>query len=279
MLLIRRIATAVAAALLMFIGVAAAAAPSSAHSAAADRSAAGVAAYGSSGNSDRAGTLGTCTGNWCGEVNNHSGRPVIIGGGNQDEEHGWCWEDNAPRYGYLFDCINSMALAAGTESGDGEHFEDTDSFRVDAGCVMEYFVRGALLYDDRRGKLHSKWIKLTDFDTADIISYKCGEPSPKYSVDTFGTADGYQDGYCPNRVGARCNKDGELYAGTNYVFCKVWGEEVRSGDAYNHWWLLTDLDYVDDGRDGRAFVSALHLSRWGNDEAKDNSGREIPGCQ
>ncbi|MFJ3339128.1 C40 family peptidase [Streptomyces sp. NPDC086766] len=87
-----------------------------------------------------------------------------------------------------------------------------------------------------------------------------GTGGTKYWVDTFANA--------PARDGA-----GTLYAGTNYVFCKEWGSQVGSGSTYNHWWLFTDLD-----TGGQGWVSAYYLSRWGNDEAKDNSGNTIPNC-
>ncbi|GGU92843.1 hypothetical protein GCM10010275_32570 [Streptomyces litmocidini] len=95
----------------------------------------------------------------------------------------------------------------------------------------------------------------------------------KYWVDTFADATGY----------AQANTNdpqGVLDAGTNYVYCKVWGAEVRDGSGnYNHWWLRTDLDIVYAGKNGRgAYVSAYYLSRWGNDEARDNDGAVIPNC-
>lgn len=98
----------------------------------------------------------------------------------------------------------------------------------------------------------------------------CG--SGRYWADTFATAVGYRD--------AQMNDaQGELFAGTNYVFCKVWGREVSADGQYNHWWLKTDLDKVYPGKNGSgAFVSAFYLSRWGNDEAKDNNGAVIPDC-
>jgi Peptidase family M23 len=66
---------------------------------------------------------------------------------------------------------------------------------------------------------------------------------------------------------------GTLKSGRNYVFGKVRGPEVRVGASYNHWWLKTDPD-VGTGH----WVSAYYLSRWGNDEAKDNAGNVIPDC-
>lgn len=97
-------------------------------------------------------------------------------------------------------------------------------------------------------------------------SANCGSGSGKYWVDTFANAPGY------NTPGG--TQTGTLYKGTNYVFCKVWGPEVRVGTQYNHWWLKTDLDVGP----ANQWVSAYYLSRWGNDEAKDNSGRVIPNC-
>ena len=71
---------------------------------------------------------------------------------------------------------------------------------------------------------------------------------------------------------------GQLLAQTNYVFCKAFGDEMRVGADFNHWWLLTDLDVRVPGFSGRAWVSAYYLTRWGNDVAKDNNGRDIPNC-
>ncbi|MEU6943458.1 M23 family peptidase, partial [Streptomyces rubiginosohelvolus] len=79
----------------------------------------------------------------------------------------------------------------------------------------------------------------------------------------------------PNTADAQ----GILNAGTNYVYCKVWGARVGTATQFNHWWLRTDLDSVYPGKNGRnAYVSAYYLSRWGNDEARDNNGTVIPNC-
>jgi hypothetical protein len=54
---------------------------------------------------------------------------------------------------------------------------------------------------------------------------------------------------------------------------------IGTGSQFNHWWMRTDLDRVYPGKSGAgAYVSAYYLSRWGNDQAKDNSGRDIPNC-
>ncbi|MFI0356165.1 hypothetical protein [Actinomadura sp. 9N407] len=96
----------------------------------------------------------------------------------------------------------------------------------------------------------------------------------KFYVDTFTAAEGYAQ---PGTAGGAV---GRLAKGTHYVFCKQQGQRMQreGGKAYNHWWLLTNLDEVYAGGAPKAYVPALYLSRWGNDEAKDNSGRDIPDC-
>ncbi|MFF3394764.1 N-acetylmuramoyl-L-alanine amidase [Streptomyces sp. NPDC002669] len=94
------------------------------------------------------------------------------------------------------------------------------------------------------------------------------QPGNRYWVDTFANASGYAS---PTSTTAT----GTLNAGTNYVFCKVWGREIRgSSGGYNHWWLRTDLDVGPADQ----YVSAYYLSRWGNDQARDNNGTVIPDC-
>lgn len=106
-----------------------------------------------------------------------------------------------------------------------------------------------------------------------------GRPAPaKYYVDTFATAAGFLSPNCMSEDGLRCRPQGQLYAATNYVFCKKLGHTVSSGSQHNRWWLLTDLDTIYPGRSGRAYVSAFYLRNWGNDVAKDNAGRVIPNC-
>ncbi|MFC6081275.1 hypothetical protein [Sphaerisporangium aureirubrum] len=101
-----------------------------------------------------------------------------------------------------------------------------------------------------------------------------GDPGTggKFWVDTFANATGYRE---PNSG----DPQGTLDKGTNYVYCRVWGAEVRHGGEFNHWWLRTDLDHTNPGKNGRgAYVSAYYLGKWGNDEAKDNAGRDLPNC-
>lgn len=101
-----------------------------------------------------------------------------------------------------------------------------------------------------------------------IIAVAAPAQAAQYWVDTFANAPGYSS------PGA--TQTGTLFAGTSYVYCKVWGPQVGSGGAYNHWWLQTDLDAGSPWQN--QYVSAYYLSRWGNDEAKDNGGTVIPDC-
>jgi hypothetical protein len=228
----------------------------------------------------------------------------MIGGGNVDSEYGWCWNDNAPRYAVNFTCLNTAQLPANTDSNtgtysNGGHFKDTDSFRVDAGCVIKYTdpaLNPTWIYpydtrvEDRRGKANDKWIKLTDEDTINISYQSCTGTPAKYYVNTWGTATGYQDQHCygdtkDSTDHARCNADGVLYAANNYFFCKISGDRVGTSTTYNHYWLLTDLDSVNSGRDGRSFVSAYYLTGGPNDTQNDSayyyngsSWQWIPNC-
>ena len=91
--------------------------------------------------------------------------------------------------------------------------------------------------------------------------------APTYWVDTHAAAPGF-----PSPTSTA--QSGTLNRGTHYVYCKAWGREIRSGTAFNRWWLKTDLDVGPAGQ----YVSAYYLSRWGNDEARDNDGYDIPRC-
>ncbi|WP_242107541.1 peptidoglycan DD-metalloendopeptidase family protein [Luteimonas aquatica] len=93
-------------------------------------------------------------------------------------------------------------------------------------------------------------------------------PAPRYWVDTYATAPGFGS---PTSTA----QTGSLYAGTNYVYCKTWGREVRNGTSFNHWWLKTDLDVGP----ANQWISAYYLDRWGNDEARDNDGFDLPRCE
>lgn len=92
--------------------------------------------------------------------------------------------------------------------------------------------------------------------------------SPRYWVDTWSNGPGFASPTSTSQTGT-------LYQGTNYVYCKTWGREIRNGTAYNRWWLKTDLDVGP----ANQYVSAYYLSRWGNDEARDNDGYDLPRCE
>jgi Peptidase family M23 len=120
------------------------------------------------------------------------------------------------------------------------------------------------------------WFNGVQYGTANGQTYRnvtsnnrCTNPTPgKFWVDTFANAPVFASATSTTQTGT-------LYAGTNYVYCRVWGREIRdSSGAFNHWWLKTDPD------EGPAnqYVSAYYLSRWGNDVAKDNNGVDIPNC-
>ena len=101
-----------------------------------------------------------------------------------------------------------------------------------------------------------------------IRLYGSGGGSGLSWVDTFAAAPVYASPASTTRTGT-------LNAGTNYVYCKVWGREISdSSGNYNHWWLLTDPDSGPAGQ----YVSAYYLSKWGDDQALDNDGDAIPDC-
>ncbi|MFG2042914.1 C40 family peptidase [Dactylosporangium sp. NPDC048998] len=117
----------------------------------------------------------------------------------------------------------------------------------------------------------SRWGNDEAKDNSGVVIPDCASSPPpppaKYWVDTWDTVSVYASATSTSVTGT-------LYAGTNYVFCKVWGRQIGSGSSYNHWWLKTDPDVGP----ANQYVSAYYLSRWGNDEAKDNNGVVIPDC-
>jgi hypothetical protein len=88
----------------------------------------------------------------------------------------------------------------------------------------------------------------------------------KYWVDIFANAGVFGSPTSPVETGT-------LFKGTNYVFGKRQGRVISTPHGHNHWWLKTDPD-----KGTGQWVSAYYLTRWGNDEAKDNNGRTIPDC-
>ena len=108
---------------------------------------------------------------------------------------------------------------------------------------------------------------MTDNDWVTVTFNVASAPTTKYWVDTFANAPVYAS---PTSTA----QTGTLYGGTNYVYCKVWGRMIGNSTSYNHWWLRTDPDVGP----ANQYVSAYYLSRWGNDEAKDENGAPIPDC-
>ncbi|MFI7373976.1 hypothetical protein ACIBSW_28190 [Actinoplanes sp. NPDC049668] len=114
----------------------------------------------------------------------------------------------------------------------------------------------------------SRWGNDEARDNSGVVIPDCaGGTRPKYWVDTFANAPVFASATSTAQTGT-------LNQGTNYVFCKTWGRQIGSGTSYNHWWLKTDPD----SGPAEQFVSAYYLSRWGNDEARDNNGTVIPTC-
>ncbi len=189
---------------------------------------------------------------------NGAGNYIVI-------DHGSGWKT------YYFH-LSAFSVANGAYVGQGQQIGTTGSTGNSSGAHIHYeqllngvgqriTINGtALAYPGSYGSYH-----LTSDNG-------CGGGG-RYWVDTFADATGYAQ---PNTHDAQ----GVLNAGTNYVYCKVWGQEIRGANGtYNHWWLKTDLDVTYAGKNGRgAYVSAYYLSRWGNDEARDNGGAVIPDC-
>ncbi|WP_067831236.1 hypothetical protein [Actinomadura kijaniata] len=125
--------------------------------------------------------------------------------------------------------------------------------------------------------------------TTDTTGNATGTPAPtatalgrRFWVQMFAPAGGLEGHTRPTTASG---PKGTLEAGRHWVLCRRWGQRVsRTGDDgrthHNHWWLLTHLDhlYGDGETSPRAWVPALYLTRWGDDEAKDDDGREIPVC-
>jgi hypothetical protein len=104
----------------------------------------------------------------------------------------------------------------------------------------------------------------------------------KYWVDTWQDTPGSN---CPGFAvaGRTCGMQGTLYAGRNYVYCKAWGEDwwINNPSAHNHWWLLTDLDYLLPSASNPDYVAAYYLAgakNSANDSAYDIYGHVIPTC-
>ena len=112
----------------------------------------------------------------------------------------------------------------------------------------------------------SRWGNDVAKDNSGVDIKNCA--ATRYTVDTFADA--------PGRSSPGGTQTGTLNAGTNYVYCRVWGPNVQVGSSFNHWWLKTDLDTGNPWQN--QWISAYYLSLWGNDVAKDNNGTDIAPC-
>ncbi|MET9920739.1 M23 family metallopeptidase [Streptomyces sp. NPDC006435] len=182
-------------------------------------------------------------------------------------DHGGGWQT------YYFH-LSSYSVGDGASVAQGQQIGTTGSTGNSSGAHIHY----EQLYNGVGQTIAINGQSLAPYPGSYYSKYLTsdngcgGGGTGKYWVDTFANATGYAG---PNTGDAQ----GVLNAGTNYVYCKVWGAQVGSGSSYNHWWLKTDLDVVHAGKNGRgAYVSAYYLSRWGNDEARDNNGTVIPDC-
>ncbi|MHC3472803.1 hypothetical protein ACYF6T_29500 [Streptomyces sp. 7R007] len=93
----------------------------------------------------------------------------------------------------------------------------------------------------------------------------------KHWITLFEDEDGYRTAHPFSQP---ITPSGGIYAGSNYVYCRVWGDEVTGAYGYNHWWLLTDLDWTYSGKPWQnQYISAYGLSGQGNDQANG-----IPDC-
>lgn len=93
----------------------------------------------------------------------------------------------------------------------------------------------------------------------------------KHWITLFEDEDGYRT---PRPFSQPTTPSGGIHAGSNYVYCRVWGDKVSGAYGYNHWWLLTDLDWTYSGKPWRnQYIPAYGLSGQGNDQANG-----IPDC-
>lgn len=182
-------------------------------------------------------------------------------------EHGGGWKT------YYFH-LAAFSVADGAQVAQGQQIGTTGSTGNSSGAHIHY----EQLYNGVGQTIVINGQSLAPYPGSYYSKYLTsdngcgGGGGGKYWVDTFANATGYA---AANTADAQ----GVLNAGTNYVYCKVWGARVGTASQFNHWWLRTDLDVVYAGKNGRnAYVSAYYLSRWGNDEARDNNGTVIPDC-
>ena len=229
----------------------------------------------------------------CGTIENRSNRTLRVT---------FAWPDDGTTRS-LRGGSDIRSLPAGKSTAGLWRGEDADGVEVPYGCTAAVELEEFNLkrYVTWRWSASEPWFRVRTHQVARVLKVVgCRQPpagpahaparaapppSPtpsstggrstrggaKFWVDTFRNAAGYS-----SPGGART---GTLFTGTHYVFCKKAGPTVRFGNQHNTYWLKTDLDAALPGKPWRnQWVSAYYLKRWGNDIAKDNSGRVIPDC-
>uniref|UniRef100_UPI003F49637F M23 family metallopeptidase n=1 Tax=Nonomuraea bangladeshensis TaxID=404385 RepID=UPI003F49637F len=185
-----------------------------------------------------------------------AGNTVVI-------DHGGGW---VTRYLHLA----SRAVGVGTAVSQGQQIGavgNTGSATTGAHLHFEQRLNGAVVQPVVDG--HAVPVTWSYYQHVETSNNCDGGGTPdRYWVDTFADGPGYST---PGGT-----RTGTLLRGTNYVYCRAWGPLVQSGSSFNHWWLKTDLDSGSPWQN--QWVSAYYLARWGNDQAKDNNGNDIPDC-
>lgn len=121
-----------------------------------------------------------------------------------------------------------------------------------------------------------------------VVAPTAASAASRVWVRTFQNATGVTNPSCfyydgpPGPIAVGCDFGGKLYAGRNYVYCKVWGGVGGwSPELNNHWWLKTDVDSLYAGYRNPLWVNAFSLTgpkNSANDTAFDENGNEIPNC-
>jgi hypothetical protein len=221
---------------------------------------------------------------WCADFAKYVWRAAGVAHAADPEGSGGIltgWASSFKDYGTTYGTWHTRASGYTPQPGDSLNFDwDLDGTIDHVGIVTSANSSTVYTIEGNSGSPGATRAKSYSRGYTSIVGYTAplggGSPPPtdppptttKYWVDTFAAAPGYST---PGGT-----RTGTLYAATNYVFCKVWGPVVQVGSQYNHWWMRTDLDEGSPWQN--QYVSAYYLTRWGNDEAKDNNGVTLPDC-
>jgi hypothetical protein len=112
--------------------------------------------------------------------------------------------------------------------------------------------------------------------TATVTPY---DPAGTVRANFYEDEDGYRTAHPFSQP---INPSGGINQYSEYVYCKVWGDQVGSGGSYNHWWLRTDLDWTYPNMPWQnQYVPAYGLTggnNYQNDSAYDQNGNVIRTC-